>query len=207
MNGIKMCAQALFHPLDCADLTKRDRDRIPWITMIILWALTAVCRVAEVYLTAYTVNENLPEESNLFLLLALIFVPLFSWVVGAYSTTTLMGGESKFTESLTGASYTLVPYIVSTPVLIMLSHVLSTDSVGLFKVLQAVVIAWVILLNFAFFMRLNDYSFKKGLAVAFIGIVAALLIWAVILLMVVFVYQTFLFFKEVILELQNQSLF
>lgn len=202
-----MCAQALFHPLDCADLTKRDRDHTPWGTMVILWLLAAICRVAEVYLTAYTVNENLPEESNLFLLLALIFVPLFSWIVGAYSTTTLMGGEAKFTESLTGASYTLVPYIVTTPFLILLSHTLSTDSVGFFKVLQAVVIAWVILLNFAFFMRLNDYSFKKGVAVAFIGIVAALLIWAVILLMVVFIYQTFLFFKEVILELQNQSLF
>ncbi len=207
MNSVKMCAQVLFHPLDCFDLIKRDRDKTPWLTMIILWVLTALCRIASVYLTAFALNPTLPEDANIFLLLALIFIPLFSWVVGAYSTTTLMSGEAKFAESLTGASYSLVPYIVTTPVLILLSHILSTDTAGLFSALSVLVVVWVIILNFAAFMRLNDYSLKKALGVAFVGIVAALLIWAVIILLFVFTYQAFLFFKEVFLEFRNQSLF
>ena len=38
------------------------------------------------------------------MLLALIFVPLFSWVVGSYSTTTLMGVYSKSSSTLSAAA-------------------------------------------------------------------------------------------------------
>lgn len=207
MKSIKMCAQVIFHPLDCFDLVKRDRDKTPWLTMVIIWVLAALMQVASVYLTAFALNPNLPEESNLLLLLALMFVPLFSWVVGSYSTTTLMGGEAKFTEALTGATYGLVPYIVVTPFLIALSHALSTDTAGLFTALQVLVVVWVVILQFVSFMRLNDYEFLKALGVAFVGVVAVLLIWAVVILLFVFSYQAFLFFKELYLELKNQQLF
>lgn len=202
-----MCAQALFHPLDCFDLVKRDRDQTPWLTMIVIWVLAALCQFAGVYLTAFAVNPNLPDDSNLLLLLALIYVPLFSWVVGSYSTTTLMGGEAKFLESLTGATYGLIPYIVMTPVLIGLSYLLSGDAAGLYDTLLVLVLFWVIALEFVAFMRLNDYPFLKALGVAFVGIVAVLLIWAVVILLFVFTYQAFLFFKEVYMELKNQQLF
>ncbi|MBQ1211223.1 MAG: hypothetical protein IIX68_05430 [Clostridia bacterium] len=207
MKSVMMCAQALFHPLDCFDLIKRDRERTPWLTMLILWGLAALCQTASVYLTAFALNPNLPDESNLLLLLALIFVPLFSWVVGSYSTTTLMGGEAKFTEALTGATYSLVPYIVFTPLLIGLSHLLSAETAGLFTALRVLVVVWVVILQLASFMRLNDYEFIKGLGVALVGVIAVLLIWAVVILLFVFSYQAFLFFKELYMELKNQQLF
>lgn len=207
MTSIKMCAQALFHPLDCFDLVKRDRDKTPWLTMLVIWILAALCQLASVYFTAFAVNPNLPDESNLLLLLALIFVPLFSWVVGSYSTTTLMGGEAKFAEALTGATYGLVPYIVMTPFLIGISYLFSSDAVGLYNTLLALVLVWVIALEFVAFMRLNDYPFLKALGVAVVGIVSVLLIWAIVLLLFVFTYQAFLFFKEVYLEIKNQQLF
>lgn len=207
MKSVMMCAQALFHPLDCFDLIKRDRERTPWLTMLILWGLAALCQTASVYLTAFALNPNLPDESNLLLLLALIFVPLFSWVVGSYSTTTLMGGEAKFTEALTGATYSLVPYIVFTPLLIGLSHLLSAETAGLFTALHVLVVVWVVILQLASFMRLNDYEFIKGLGVALVGVIAVLLIWAVVILLFVFSYQAFLFFKELYMELKNQQLF
>ena len=207
MKSVMMCAQAIFHPLDCFDLVKRDRDKTPWLTMIVLWVLTAAVQVFSVYLTAFALNPNLPEESNLLLLLALIFVPLISWVVGSDSTTTLMGGEAKFTEALTGATYGLVPYIVFTPLLTGLSHLLSTETAGLFTALQVLVVVWVVILQFVSFMRLNDYEFLKAIGVALVGIVAVLLIWAVVILLFVFSYQAFLFFKELYLELKNQQLF
>lgn len=207
MKSIKMCAQIIFHPLDCFDLIKRDRAKTPWITMAIICALTVVCKIADVYLTAFALNPNLPEESNILLLLAILFVPVFSFVVGGYSTTTLMAGEAKFAESLTGAVYSFVPYIVTTPFLIGFSHLLSTDTAGLFTALRVVVIVWMVILNFLSFMRLNDYGFLKALGVALIGIVAALLIWAVVILLFVFTYQAFLFVKELLLEFKNQNLY
>ncbi|MBQ9964438.1 MAG: hypothetical protein IJP14_04880, partial [Clostridia bacterium] len=71
----------------------------------------------------------------------------------------------------------------------------------------ALVLVWVIALEFVAFMRLNDYPFLKALGVAVVGIVSVLLIWAIVLLLFVFTYQAFLFFKEVYLEIKNQQLF
>lgn len=207
MKSVKMCAQIIFHPLDCFDLIKRDRAKTPWLTMAIICILTVICKIGEVYLTAFSLNPNLPEESNILLLLAILFVPVFSFVVGGYSTTTLMAGEAKFAESLTGAVYCFVPYIVLTPIITAFSHLLSTDTAGLFTALRVAVVVWMVILNFLSFMRLNDYGFLKALGVAFIGIVAALLIWAVIILLFVFTYQAFLFVKELLLEFENQSLY
>ncbi len=201
-----MCAQILFHPLDAFDLIKRDRAHPPVLTLILICLAAAVCRVASVYLTHFPLNKNLPEDVNVLLLLAILFVPVFSWVIGSYSTTTLMGGEAKFSEALTGAIYCYVPYIVCTPILIGISYVCSTETAGLFNTLSTLVIVWMVILNFVAFMRLNDYGFLKGLFVAFIGIIAILLIWAVVILLFVFVYQVLLFFKELILEIKNQSL-
>lgn len=201
-----MCTQIIFHPLDCFDLIKRDRENTPRLTLFVICILAALCRIASVYFTNYPLNSNLPEDVNILLLLGILFVPVFSWVIGSYSTTTLMGGEAKFSEALTGAIYSYVPYIVCTPILVILSYVFSTESAGFYSALCALVTAWVIILNFVSFIRLNDYGFLKGLFVAFIGIVATLLIWAVVILLFVFVYQVVLFLKELILEIKNQNL-
>lgn len=196
--------QILFHPIDCCYLVKRQRKSIPiWYSFIIL-ALTAVLRVVAVYTTHYPLNTTLPEQSNVFVLLGVLLLPGISWIVASYSTTTLMNGEASFREVLTLGSLCYIPYIITTPVKLIVSHLFSGESTGFYVAFGIAVTVWMIILQFVCFMVANDYGFLKALTVAAISIIVALLIWAFIILIFVFVAQFVIFIEEIILEIRSQ---
>lgn len=200
-----MSAQVLFHPIDFCTLVKRKREKLRVLPLVVILVLVAVCQVAFVYFTHYPLNQTLPDETVLWQQLLVLYLPVLSWVVGAYSTTTLMNGEVKFTELLTAGIYGYIPYIVTTPILLGVSHLLTTGT-AVYGVLNGVVVAWMVLLQFLFFMMLNDYGFLKSLWVAFVSLIAVILIWAVILLFFVFIYQVVVFVKDLIVEIRYHSM-
>lgn len=198
--------QILVHPIDCCYFVKKERDQLPYIYGLMCLILAAVCRVFSVYGTSYPLNQNLPEESSLLILLGTLLLPGISWIVGAYSTTTLLNGESSFRELFTLGCLCYVPYIVITPFQIVLSHVMSGKSAILYGTIGAAAVVWVIILEFLCFMRANDYPFGKAAGVALVSLIVVLLIWAFILLSLVFIYQVIIFIKEVILEIRSQMI-
>ena len=206
MEHIMLAAQVIFHPVDFCALIKRKREKLGAAPIIVILLLTALCRLARVYFTHYPLNSSPPEKSNILLLLAILFVPVFSWVVGAYSTTTLMSGEVKFSELLTAGVYGYIPYIITTPVFIAVSHLLSGQSTTLFQILGVGVVIWMVIYQFICFMSLNDYGFLKSLWVGALSVVAVLLLWAVLLLFFVFIYQMVVFAGELIVEMRSRGL-
>lgn len=196
--------QIITHPIDCCYFVKKERDSLKFVYGIICLLLAAICKILSVYTTAYSTNPNLPEDSNLILLLGILLLPGLSWIVGAYSTTTLMSGESSFIELFTLGCLCYVPYIIMTPVQIIISHVTSGEDAMLYHVVGVLAIVWVIILEFLCFMMANGYQFGKAVGVAIVSVVVALLMWAFVLLSMVFIYQVIIFISEIILEMRSQ---
>ena len=198
--------QLITHPIDCCYFVKKERSELKYRYGIICLLLAAVCRVFSVYTTAYSVNSNLPEESNLLLLMGILLLPGLSWIVGAYSTTTLMGGESSFLELFTLGCMCYIPYIIVTPLQILISHVVSGEDAMLYNVTGVFAIMWMIALEFLCFMQANGYQLGKALCVAIVSVIVALLMWAFVLLSMVFIYQVIIFISEIILEIRSQMI-
>lgn len=198
--------QLITHPIDCCYFVKKERGELKYIYGIICLLAAVACRILSVYATAYPVNSNLPEESNLLLLVGILVLPGISWIVGAYSTTTLMGGESSFLELFTLGCMCYIPYIIVTPIQILISHVVSGEDATLYNVIGVFAIIWIIVLEFLCFMQANGYQLGKAICVAFISVVVALLMWAFVLLSMVFVYQVVIFISEIILEIRSQMI-
>ena len=205
-NLLIYAVQILFHPLDCFYFIKRDQKNIPtWYGFIIL-ALAGLCRIVSVYATHYPLNNSLPEQSNVFVLLGILLIPGITWIVASYSTTTLMNGEAKFKEYFVLGCLCYVPYILVTPIRIIFSHVLSGESAGFYNAIGIIVVIWIVILEFVCFMTANDYGFFKSILVGFISLIVALLIWAFIILIFVFVAQFVIFIQEIILEVRSQMI-
>lgn len=198
--------QIITHPIDCCYFVKKERASLKYMYGIICLLVAAIWKIVSVYTTAYSVNENLPEESNLVLLLGILILPGLSWIVGAYSTTTLMGGESSFIELFTLGCLCYVPYIIVTPIQIIVSHVVSGEDAALYNVIGVLAIVWVVILEFLCFMRANGYQLGKAIGVAIVSVVVALLMWAFVLLSMVFIYQVVIFISEIILEVRSQMI-
>lgn len=198
--------QIITHPIDCCYFVKKERSDLKYRYGIICLLLAAACKILSVYTTAYSVNANLPEESNLVLLMGVLLLPGLSWIVGAYSTTTLMGGESSFLELFTLGCMCYVPYIILTPIQIIVSHVASGEGAMLYHVVGGLAIVWIVALEFLCFMQANGYSLGKAICVAIVSVIVALLMWAFVLLSMVFIYQVIIFISEIILEIRSQMI-
>ena len=127
----------------------------------------------------------------------MVVVPLFSWVVGSYLMTAITSGESTFLEILIASAYALVPYIVITPVLALVSNLLGSGEAGVYQALRTITLLWVILLLLLALQRLNDYSIKKTVGVAVLSVAAVIVMWAVCLLLFSLTVQFVTFFTGI----------
>ena len=106
----------------------------------------------------------------------------------------------KFTELLTANAYCLMPYIVLTLPISLLSHVLSATSAGFYNVLNAILVVWVLILLFYSIMCLNNTGFFQTLGICVLGVIGMLLLACVVILLAILTIQFVCFVQSVLLE-------
>ena len=205
MDNLKLGVLFLYHPLKANVIVKRRREKFRPLPVLLLFLLAVAARIFSIYFTNYPVSTIRPEEANPVLEIAVVLLPVVTWVVSSYALTSIMGGSAMLGESLTGVAYSYLPYIVFTFLLTPLSHLVSYSGSGLFHAVQGLVIAWQVLLIFLSFKSLNDFSMRKALGVAFISILGIAVIWALLLLLFALTSQVFYFAGELMTEIRFLS--
>ena len=184
MNPFALALTTLFHPIDSLDIIKRERERkralIPAVVLLLLAFFVN-------YLYVFIVSFLLLE-------CGIIGVPLITWVVASFGITSILSGESKLPEIFIASCYSLTPFIVFTPILAALSHILSTSEQGVYTFLRTGLVVWVVLLLFLSLKKLNDYGFMKTVLVAIIALAFMVIILAVVILLVSLTAQLITFF-------------
>lgn len=131
MKILKMSLLVLFHPVVAFTYIQKERENFKWYPVAILLGLAVVVRLFALQFTHYPLS-TLSSHPNLMFECAKLFVPLISWAVASYLMTTIMDGETMFRESMLAASYALVPYILITIPLTILSRILELEQGSLF---------------------------------------------------------------------------
>ena len=206
MNAYKLAVVMIFHPLDAFVYIKRNRDKIRlWSTVLIY-----VIMVIERYLYILFVHKPLStmdiQNTNIMLELAVLLLPILTWVVSIYGLTSVKSGENTLKEIYVASSFCLIPYIIITPLSILISQILSLEEQKLYSSIQFIMLAWIIILLFASVMFMNNYSFSKTVFISIISLIGILLIWAALLLVFTLAYQIVLFIGQLIQELEFSQL-
>jgi len=93
---------------------------------------------------------------------ALTFAMLwFGWVLANYMTGTIMKGEGTFRRVFIVNAYALVPYILFTIPLRLLSAVLTLQESGIYNALLAIVGIWTFVLIFTASQMVHNYNLKE----------------------------------------------
>ena len=187
----------LFHPLDCCDIIKREhregKREAVWLP-VLFYLMAFLVNYLYIFLAHFPLATRDPMEASLWMEAALVIVPLFSWVVCSYAMTSIKNGESTFREVFTASGYCLIPYIVLTPLLGVLSHVLALGEAALFDALRLAALLWVLALLFIVMKRMNDYGFLRTLWISLLSVIAVIVAWAVCLLAFSLSIQVIYFF-------------
>ncbi len=201
MKILKMSLLVLFHPVVAFTYIQKERDDFKWYPVPILLGLAVIARLFSLQFTHYPLS-NLGTRPNLIFECATLFVPLISWAIASYLMTTIMDGETLFRESMLASSYALVPYILITVPLTLLSRILELEQSGLFYSVQAIAIGWVVLLIIVSLKVMNHFSGGKTVAIIILSLFTVAILWVAVALLYTLCAQFIEFVSLVFTEIR-----
>lgn len=200
-ESLKLCLMTLFHPLVVTEHIKRERGRkMNWAPVIVLLLLALAVRIFSIYVTHYPLSGVSVRKANMLLECGKLFVPVLTWVLASYMMTTILDGETLFTETLLFSAYALTPYIVFTPILNIASRLMDGNQMGLYATLEIGILAWVVLLMILALKEMNGYSVGKTFVMILLTLFTMVMIWAMVILLYTIASQFVTMIKEVFYE-------
>lgn len=201
MKVLKMSLLVLFHPVVAFTYIQKERDNFKWYPVAILLGIAVIVRLFALQFTHYPLS-NLGTRPNLLFECATLFVPLISWAIASYLVTTIMDGETLFRESMLAAAYALVPYILITVPLTLLSRILELNQAGLFHAVEAIAIGWVVVLIIISLKVMNHFSGGKTFVIILLSLFTVAILWVAVALLYTLCAQFVDFVAQVLTELR-----
>lgn len=206
MTGFKLCVMMLFHPIVVSEYIKKQRGdagfkRMSTVLVIVLLALALGVSVFSIYFTHYPLSTVSVRKANLLLECGKLFVPVLTWILASYAMTTILDGATMIGEAMIYNTLSLMPYVLFTVPVVLLSRVMDGGQAGLYYTLTGGQIAWVILLMIVGLKEMNEYSVKKTVLVVLLTVFTMAVIWATIVLLFTISSQFVTMIREVYYEI------
>jgi hypothetical protein len=151
--------------------------------------------------TGFTFNYHDLNDLNIWLIATKTIVLYFLWVSCNWAVTTWMDGEGKAKEIAVVSAYAIIPYVIATIAVTMLSNVLVEEEGAFLSYITTVPLLWSGILMIVGLMIVHDYGFVRSLQSIVLTIVAmAIAVFFVVLFYTLF-HQVYVFVYTVYSEL------
>jgi hypothetical protein len=179
MPGIrKLHVKGLFSilksPIEAFDVMRHQGEG-SLVLATVLYVLFFACVVAGRQWTGYLFNFSRVEHLNIFIMLALSLGLVFLFIVSNMAVCTLSDGEGSLSDVYVVTAYAMLPFILLSPPIILLSNVMSLGENTYFGLMNIVKYGWFIMLLFTGNMSAHQFTFKKTLFTLFLSAVGILI--------------------------------
>ncbi|NMB95331.1 MAG: tetratricopeptide repeat protein, partial [Clostridiaceae bacterium] len=178
-DNLRLSLRVLAHPIETFELIKNWRDSISVVSGVIILALVFIVRIFYMFTVHYPLADIDIRDSNIFLEAVKILLPVITWTIASFSVTAILEGESKFKDVFVASSFSMMPYILVTFPLALISNVISRDEKTLYAFILNAAWIWIYFLFYLQVKTLNDYKIGKTIGICIISILNIVLIWAV----------------------------
>ena len=173
------------HPFDGSYGIARE-GRASWSAPSIILFIFMVEYVINKYLCGFLQKTVREGKYEIFSDVGTIFIVLVGLTACNYLVCTINEGEGTVKKIYTYFCYSLLPYIILTPISFALSHVVTTNEQFLITLVQIVIYVWVIILGILGIKEVNNYTGKETFKIicltAFTILIVALLIFIIYVL-------------------------
>lgn len=201
MSPFVMIHKIMFRPFDFfEDIQYPGMVRIRQAITLMICAYLA--RIVSLYLVGFAFESREAYQISILQEAIWIFVPWFTWCVAHWAVSAILDGEGKFVEIVYGSAYALVPYILLIIPITLLTQLLALDESGIINILTYGVYAWVIWLFLLKVKVLHNFDLPKTLFIAFLSIIAVLILWFICILLFGLANQFVNFLLDIVKELR-----
>jgi len=202
LNSLEMSIAVLFHPIDTFSYIKARERKVNYSACFLLLFMAAAVHITSIFLAHYPLASLQPKDANLWVEIVKLLLPVLTWVIACYAITTIWDGEAFIGEIFAASTYSMMPYIISTVPIALITRVLGLEELQLYSALQTFVWVWVLINFFLNVRTLNDYSMGKTFTVCITSLISMFLIWAVVVLLFALTSQLLQFVQDVLLEIK-----
>lgn len=189
LEGVKYGFYIMRHPFDGFwDMQFENRGNLKSATIILI--ATVLLNLLSAFTTGYLFAPNKDDGFNIVIqgILA-ILLPFGLWCVANWSVTSLMNGSGTFKYIYMYSCYALTPFLISTPLLIVLSNCLTLEEVALYNIVKMLFFIWIGFLLFIGTLVVHQYLAGRTIATIIVIIVAMGIIVFIFLLCITIVQQ------------------
>lgn len=183
-----------------ADGYERLRRKLPYGQACILYIGVCLMAILQVLFTHQPLAAIKPEDANLLSEICKVMIPLLSFVLVSYGLSTLNDGEAKFGAVFVSTAFSMLPYLVLSPLLILLSQILASNEAAIYYGLYTLMWVWV---GFQFYRQvniLNNYTLPQTVGLLLLTVCGILILWVLLVLLYFLSQNLFGFIKEIWME-------
>lgn len=190
----------IFHPITALHEIKYENKGSVLIANIILTLFfieTFISRTS----TGFIFNMNKPTDINLWIIFLQTVVIVVLWVLTNWALCTLMDGEGTIREIWIASNYALMPQVLLTIPVVLISHVLTYEETAFLNIFNTVMVAWTVLLILLSVMIIQQYTLGKTILSMFMSAVGIIAIMFLGVLLVSLFQQVYIFILTIYKEL------
>jgi DNA-binding beta-propeller fold protein YncE len=196
--------QFIKDPFDGFYGIKEEKRTSVW-SATCLYALFFLEYIFSLYYTGFIFNNVEPSNLFLFQEIAKVFAPFALWVIANYLVSTINEGEGKFSEVYIGTIYAMAPYLMFSPIIVIVSNVLTYNDAFLFSFPNAIIIVWCTVLMFVMVKEIHDFSVGETIRNILTTLFGMLILSLVLFIVYVLLDQVYDFVYSVIRELMVRA--
>jgi hypothetical protein len=168
----------LFHPIDGFWELKHHKEKTLGAANLIL-ALLCAMNVLSIQISSFHYGILDRESNNILFNISSYAVPLIAWTVLNWALSTLLDGKATMKQIWVQSVYSLTPMLLSMPLLVIFSYMMTLEEAAFFYLIQTIAILWSAFLFLFGNMTIQDYTMSKTILMALFtvaGIAAAIFI-------------------------------
>lgn len=172
---IKDAVYVIVHPYE--GFYRVKERNISWFVVVLLLLMAAGVHILSLFASGFVVNPFDLSRMNIKFSMGLMIIPWATWVVANYLVSTVKGGEGRFREVFQASTYALVPYIVMTIPIIILTNIIVYEEMIVVDLMKQVMWIWLIVLFFIMTQVTHNFDFMETLKIVLITLFTIAVIW------------------------------
>ncbi len=198
-EDLRLTRHVLAHPLDTYQDIKHLR-KSSWLTATLLYLTVLIVNVLEIYTTGFifqTVNLN---QFHLLIHSFTVLGALFLFVFSNYLVATITNGEGFFKDVYVATAHALIPYIILTPILAIISNGLTYNEWIVYQLLDGLRYLWSGALIVLMIKEIHNYDVKALLKNIFLTMFTMVMLILIGFLLYVLTTQLWNYVESIIQE-------
>ena len=186
----------LRHPIDSYyDLKHGHHGSV--LSATVLFVLLFIVYMSDRLLNSFLFRELAPENAPIFTYILLFVGGVVLWVIGNYMISAINDGEGSLSNIYVMTAYALTPYLIITPVKILLSYGLALNEGFIIQILSILGIVWSAVNLFVGVTEIHAYTVRETIKNILLTLFFILIAIIVIAMMTMIWSRVITFFEQI----------